>query len=42
MSTDNRLLLAGVDSEDTASPCQLGKVRILKPIPLESRRKWLT
>ena len=30
-----RWLLAGVNSEDTAMPCQLGKGRILKPIPLE-------
>ena len=30
-----RWLLAGVDSDDTAMPCQLGKGRILKPISPE-------
>ncbi len=30
-----RWLLAGVDSADTAAPCQLGKGRMMKPIPPE-------
>ena len=30
-----RWLLAGVDSEDTAAPCQLGKGRMMQPISPE-------
>ena len=31
-----RWLLAGLDSEEAAMPCQLDKGRMVKPVPLES------